>query len=408
MTRPFLFFAVCLLSLCIFLPVQAREEPRSPSLQDAKTFADVMAYIEYESAKHNALTPKERAALFDSIYKPASEKLLELAREPSEKLRGFSIKFAILLNQVEAEVEGAEQELEAFIKGVASNEGFSNLAYVFRFRYFVSQWQNKGFEKIESELEAFLREMEASRNVPFSHLISFSRFILFSERAKRAESTPENFGKFVSGLKGWIDENDIPFPMVVSLGFQVAQKHNVPAEQVVKELVEFIRSPQCTLFGKQELIGKLDKMLKFAPGNDPKLYGRTLDDKDLDWESLRGKHVLIKFTATWCGPCIQQIPAMLEAYENYKDKGLEMISVYIGEHGPEPLAALKEAVEKHKLPWIILSESLTEKAGKPKYEDFYVIDGVPTFVMVDKEGKIVMPATNFAREWQTRLAEIFE
>jgi len=97
---------------------------------------------------------------------------------------------------------------------------------------------------------------------------------------------------------------------------------------------------------------------------------------------------------------------MLEAYKKYKDKGLEIISVYMWEQGADPVATVRQSVEEDKLPWIILSEALTVKAGQPEYRH-YGISGVPTTVLVDKEGRIMMPATH-SDNWKRKLAEIFE
>ena len=126
-----------------------------------------------------------------------------------------------------------------------------------------------------------------------------------------------------------------------------------------------------------------------AVGSDFPLYGRTLDNEEFDWESLRGKYVLVKFTATWCPPCTAAIPGMLEAYEQYREKGFEIVSVYIGERGTDPVATVRRFVEREELPWIILSEALTVQAGQPPQGDAFGIRGVPTMVLVDKEGRVI-------------------
>jgi thiol-disulfide isomerase/thioredoxin len=126
----------------------------------------------------------------------------------------------------------------------------------------------------------------------------------------------------------------------------------------------------------------------FAVGSDFPLYGITTQGEEFDWESFRGKYVLVKFTATWCGPCKMQIPGMRDAYNQYHDKGLEIVSVYIWDDAE----AIKQFAKREKLPWTIISEPLTTKAGHPPLGETFGIQGVPTMLLVDKEGKVL--ATN--------------
>jgi len=119
-------------------------------------------------------------------------------------------------------------------------------------------------------------------------------------------------------------------------------------------------------------------------GEELPLYGKTVDGEDFDWESLRGKYVLVKFTATWCGPCRVEIPGMLEVYERYSGEDFEIVSVYIWERDND---SIKASVEAAELPWIIISEPLTQAAEMPAFSDTFPISGVPMMLLVDKEGK---------------------
>ncbi len=127
----------------------------------------------------------------------------------------------------------------------------------------------------------------------------------------------------------------------------------------------------------------------FAPaipvGSELKLYGRTLEDKEFDWGSYRGKYVLVEFTASWCGPCRGEAPNLLKAYEKYKDKDFTIVAVGIWDEAEN----LKEMVKEDKLPWTVISEELSEKAGMPKQGDHFGIKGVPTILLVDKDGKVI-------------------
>ena len=93
---------------------------------------------------------------------------------------------------------------------------------------------------------------------------------------------------------------------------------------------------------------------------------------------------------------------------------LLVVPVQAQDEPPNILASLNDAttivrkdVEDAKLPWIILSEALTEKAGEPRQLHFYAIRAVPTMVLVDKEGKIIMTRAQ-GDALKTKLTEIFE
>ena len=402
---------LCLSFLFVVVSVQAQGEPeKALSLQEAKTYEEVVAYFQQEVPKLglDKLAPKERAKTIAGLLMSVSEKLQTIAKTSQEKQQAYGMRFSALVNLMQAEVEGTEQKIETLLKELAASEEFKDMEEVLRCQYLVLRVRVKGFQETEQKLDTFLKELAAKEKTERrAQLLLQGRFFLFVERAKQAEVSPENFSKFKAELRTWIDQEVELFETILSLGFEIAFKNKVPVEQIVKELSESIQGCKLPAEIKKEMIAALEAKARLAPGVDPKLYGKTLDNKDFPWDSLRGKYVLVKFTATWCGPCKMQIPDLLEAYKKYHDKGLEMISVYVFEDSADPVASVKQAVSEEKLPWIILSEALSEKAKHPKYGEFYGIAGVPLIVLVDKEGKIMMPATH-GDEWKTKLEEIFK
>jgi thiol-disulfide isomerase/thioredoxin len=158
---------------------------------------------------------------------------------------------------------------------------------------------------------------------------------------------------------------------------------------------------------KEQIITQIEGNAKFKVGNELKLTGKTLDNKDFNLASLKGKVVLVKFTATWCGPCKGEIPGMKEAYKKYHDKGFEIVSVYVWERGDDPIASVKKTVEEEGLPWLIVSEAATTKAGGKAQGTEFGIQGVPTMLLFGKDGKII---DNDARgsKLQRKLADLFK
>ena len=358
----------CLFFSFFFLPIQPQcGQEKEPSLNDAQTFADVRAYVRHEMLKHNPhiMETEERVTILADILLPASDKALEIAKEnPYERKAAYEMKYSALSNLVTAGIEGAEQQLETFLNEL-DTQGESDALFFF----------NDG------------------------------RYILFKRKVERKEFSVDNFDQFKSELKMLIRIGRVLHPIEIrTLGLHVAEQNNISGKQFVEEIVDFILSPQCTLseIEKMKAVSSWKETLRLAFGSDPKLYGKTLEDKDFQWEDLRGKYVLIKFTATWCGPCKAEIPGMREAYEKYHDKGFEIVSVYL-----DSVEAVKKHVEGAKLPWIIISGILTTNANQPNLSEFYGIYGIPVMVLADKAGKIIMTEAR-GDALQARLAEIFE
>ncbi|MDR2169241.1 MAG: TlpA family protein disulfide reductase [Planctomycetaceae bacterium] len=180
--------------------------------------------------------------------------------------------------------------------------------------------------------------------------------------------------------------------------------------KTVKEIIDFVGSEEygADVELRKEALDQLNGIAARLNGAELNLYGRTLDDKTLDWKALREKFVLVKFTASWCGPCKAEIPNMLNAYKKYHDKGLEIVSVYVFENDPkEAVNNVKKVVKEEGIPWIVVSEMLTQKAGEVNQSKKYSVQSVPTMLLVGKDGKVI--ATDLRGQiLNEKLSELFD
>jgi peroxiredoxin len=136
-------------------------------------------------------------------------------------------------------------------------------------------------------------------------------------------------------------------------------------------------------------------------GQPVTLKGRTLDGKELDLASLRGKVVLVDFWATWCGPCLEELPNLRKQYAAYQDRGFEIVGISIDEDRP----ALEEFVAEEKLPWPIIHDR--ERLGAHPSTIDYGIFKIPNMLLLDREGKVVSTRAKGA-ELNRLLKELLE
>lgn len=121
------------------------------------------------------------------------------------------------------------------------------------------------------------------------------------------------------------------------------------------------------------------------PGHPMEITGTLLNGKPFDQKSLVGKVVLIDFWATWCGPCVAEIPNVLQQYEKYHDKGFEVIGISLD----QDREALEKFVTEQKVPWPILFEKPEGDGWQHPLSTFYGISGIPTVILIGRDGNVI-------------------
>jgi thiol-disulfide isomerase/thioredoxin len=126
-------------------------------------------------------------------------------------------------------------------------------------------------------------------------------------------------------------------------------------------------------------------MLHNLPGKEVAVEGTPLDGQVFDWKKYSGKVVLIDFWATWCGPCLAEIPHMKRLYEKYHSEGFEIVGISID----EDLVALEKGLERLQLPWISLADEKRKKAGQETMKNRLAASAVPHCILVGRDGKVI-------------------
>lgn len=114
----------------------------------------------------------------------------------------------------------------------------------------------------------------------------------------------------------------------------------------------------------------------------------------------KGKIVLVDFWASWCGPCRQEMPNLVEAYAKYKDKNLEIVGVSLDKDGN----AWKEAIKSLNITWPQMSDL---KFWQCEGAQLYAVNSIPHTVLIDKDGTIIARGLH-GEELLEKLAEVVE
>ena len=118
-----------------------------------------------------------------------------------------------------------------------------------------------------------------------------------------------------------------------------------------------------------------------AVGDPIEMKFTAVDGREVDLAKLRGKVVLIDFWATWCGPCMAEVPQVVAAYEKLHGRGFEIVGISFD----QDKAAVERVTKEKKMAW---SQYFDGKGWQNTYGVKYGIQGIPTMWLIDQQGKI--------------------
>jgi thiol-disulfide isomerase/thioredoxin len=163
--------------------------------------------------------------------------------------------------------------------------------------------------------------------------------------------------------------------MVFQIG-QVAEGYDVSEAKKIYQKVKETGDAQL----KEQAEGSLNRLDML--GKPVAIQYTGVDGRNVDVSKLKGKVILVDFWATWCGPCVGEIPNVVEAYNKYHKKGFEIVGISFDKDKDSLLQMTKEK----GMTWPQYFD------GKQWSNDFgkkFGIMAIPTMWLIDKKGDLV-------------------
>lgn len=240
-----------------------------------------------------------------------------------------------------------------------------------------------GDEAADKQLADFVKAMAGSNNEKIAKEVAFFQL---ERRAIEGDQLKEDeIGGLLDALKEYLAEQKLTEKHLRLASNTVRVINRLEDGDRREELFQqfggyFAKSADKQLAAYGKKLGKKDA----ATGSDLvgqplELTGVTTLGAEFDWSSYRGKVVLVDFWATWCGPCLREFPHVKALYEKLKDQGFEVVAVSLD----RDLEALAKYLQEKEVPWTNLAGEETAALAKK-----YGVRGIPTMMLVNKEGKI--------------------
>lgn len=186
--------------------------------------------------------------------------------------------------------------------------------------------------------------------------------------------------------------SESPAGMPMKINEQMLFKTARIGEPVQDTLFVFNPPPGAREIRPDEIYGDPGSDLANAEAIDFTL--ESIEGNQVNLESLRGKIVLVNFWATWCGPCRIEMPVLEKIYREFSDHGLVILAVNVAETTEDVEAYLAE----NDYTYTILLDADGSVASQ------YGASGIPTSVIIDREGRITRRFVGAYPEDMFRLA----
>ncbi|MEJ6792612.1 MAG: TlpA disulfide reductase family protein [Lacinutrix sp.] len=159
--------------------------------------------------------------------------------------------------------------------------------------------------------------------------------------------------------------------------------------------------------------GRAGQFASFIGKPSPNFDFENIKGGKTSLKDLKGKYVYIDVWATWCGPCLREIPSLKEVEKEFHDKNIEFVSISVDdgrgfkadtkeESAKLAYAGWKKMVAEKELGGI---QVISDNGWQTEFVEGFKINGIPRFILIDPAGNVVN--ADAPRPSSTKLVELF-
>ena len=184
----------------------------------------------------------------------------------------------------------------------------------------------------------------------------------------------DDFDRSVRELRREFPKRDEPHELMLVLAKNRFWDDQMQKARAVAEELAASSAPS-------SVVEEARSMLKrFARLGQPLAFEFTaLDGRGVDLKGMRGKVVLIDCWATWCAPCLREMPHVKAAYDRYHARGFEVVGI----SSDDDREALEKFVKVNRIPW---AQYFDGKGELNRFASEFNVGGIPTMWLVDRKG----------------------